>query len=240
MDNPTRSAPASTAWAGAGATAVAAAGARTALVAGASGLVGREILKGLLADNGVSAVHTLGRKPFSAADQRLTQHTVDFVSLPALPAVDEVYIALGTTIRVAGSQQAFRAVDFEAVVAVARAARAAGARRLGVVSAMGASARSAVFYNRVKGEMEDALATLGYATMVVARPSFLAGDRESLGQPVRSGESIALAVSGWLKPLIPRNLRAIYAEDVAAALLVGVRAARPGVHVLLSGDMQPA
>ena len=123
---------------------------------------------------------------------------------------------------------------------MARAARAAGATRLGVVSAMGANARSAVFYNRVKGEMEDALAGLGYATLVIARPSFLAGDRESLGQPVRSGESIALAVSNVLRPLIPRHLRTIRAEHVAAALLSSVRAGRPGVQVLLSGDMQPA
>jgi uncharacterized protein YbjT (DUF2867 family) len=209
-------------------------------VAGASGLVGREILKGLLADNGTAAVHTLGRKPLAAADPRLTHHTVDFASLPALPAVDEVYIALGTTIRVAGSQAAFRAVDFDAVVAVARAARAAGATRLGVVSAMGASARSAVFYNRVKGEMEDALTNLGYPTLVMVRPAFLAGNREALGQPARSGESLALAVSGLLKPLIPRNLRAIRADDVAAALLLNVKAGRPGVQVLLSGAMQPA
>ena len=206
---------------------------------GASGLVGREILKGLLADNGVAAVHSLGRKPVAAANPRLTSHTVDFALLPALPAVDEVYIALGTTIRVAGSQQAFRAVDFDAVVAVARAARAAGATRLGVVSAMGASARSRVFYNRVKGEMEDALTGLGFQTVVIARPSFLAGDREALGQPARTGESFALALAGVLKPLIPRNLRAIDAADVARALLRKVKAGGPGVQVLLSGAMQP-
>lgn len=208
-------------------------------MAGASGLVGREILKGLLAGNGLGAVHCVGRKPVPATDPRLVSHTVDFASLPALPAVDEVYIALGTTLRVAGSQQAFRAIDFDAVVAVARGARAAGATRLGVVSAMGASARSAVFYNRVKGEMEDALAGLGYATLVIARPSFLVGDRATLGQPARTGESIALAVSGWLKPLIPRHLRAVRAEQVAAALLSQMKAGRPGVHVILSGEMQP-
>jgi uncharacterized protein YbjT (DUF2867 family) len=201
--------------------------------------VGREILKGLLADSSVAAVHSLGRKPVAAANPRLTTHTVDFASLPALPAVDEVYIALGTTIRVAGSQQAFRAVDFDAVVALAQAARAAGATRLGVVSAMGASARSRVFYNRVKGEMEDALAGLGFQTLVIARPSFLAGDRGALGQPARTGESFALTLAGVLKPLIPRNLRAIHAADVAMALLRRVTAGRPGVQVILSGEMQP-
>jgi uncharacterized protein YbjT (DUF2867 family) len=105
---------------------------------------------------------------------------------------------------------------------------------------MGASARSGVFYNRVKGETEDALAGLGYRSVVIARPSFLAGNRESLGQPVRSGELVALALSNALRPLIPRHLRAIRAEHVAAALLRCVRAGQPGVQVLLSGDMQPA
>jgi len=104
------------------------------------------------------------------------------------PAVDDVFIALGTTIKVAGSREAFRAVDFDAVVAVARAARAAGATRLGVVSAMGADSRSPVFYNRVKGEMEDAVQGLGFETVVIARPSLLAGDRTALKQAPRPGE----------------------------------------------------
>jgi uncharacterized protein YbjT (DUF2867 family) len=157
MDNPIRSAPASTAWAGAGAAAAeAAVAARTVVVAGASGLVGREILQGLLADESVAAVHSLGRRELPLRHPRLTQHRVDFKALPALPGVGEAFIALGTTIKVAGSQEAFRAVDYDAVLAVADAAKAAGARRLGVVSAMGADPRSRIFYNRVKGELRGA------------------------------------------------------------------------------------
>lgn len=151
----------------------------------------------------------------------------------------EVYLALGTTIKVAGSQAAFRAVDFEANLAVARAAHAAGARRLGLVSAMGADSQSAIFYNRVKGELEQALDALPYEGLVIARPSFLAGDRESLGQPVRGGEKVALRISRWLKPLIPANLRSIAAADVANALLRTVPKA-VGQRVLLSGEMQSA
>lgn len=207
-------------------------------MAGASGLVGREILKGLLADDSVAAVHVLGRRPPSGPQHpKLTAHTVDFSALPPLPPVAEVYLALGTTIKVAGSQAAFRAVDFEANLAVARAAQAAGARRLGLVSAMGADSQSAIFYNRVKGELEQALDALRYEGLVIARPSFLAGDRESLGQPVRSGEKVALRVSQWLKPLIPSNLRSIAAADVANALLRAVPKA-VGQRVLLSGEMQ--
>jgi uncharacterized protein YbjT (DUF2867 family) len=210
---------------------------RTALLAGASGLVGREILDGLLADRSVAAIHTLGRRELAISDPRLTQHRVDFASLPALPRVDEVYLALGTTIKVAGSQEAFRAVDFDANLAVARAAREAGATRLGLVSAMGANAHSRIFYNRVKGELEEALAGLGYERLVVARPSFLAGNRASLGQPERSGEHLALRVSELLRPVIPKKLRSIAAGDVAAALLRHVPTGT-GSQLLLSDAMQ--
>jgi uncharacterized protein YbjT (DUF2867 family) len=210
---------------------------RTALLAGATGLVGREILQGLLADDGVAAVHVLARRPLAITHPKLQAHVVDFAALPPLPACDEAYLALGTTIKVAGSQPAFRAVDYEANLAVARAAQAAGARRLGVVSAMGADARSSIFYNRVKGELEGALAKLGFDALVIARPSMLNGDRMALGQPERSGEQMALAVSRWLKPLIPSNYRSIAAHDVAAALLREVPRA-PGREVLLSGAMQ--
>jgi uncharacterized protein YbjT (DUF2867 family) len=199
--------------------------------------VGRAILRGLLADDSVAAVHALGRRPLQLQHPKLISHTVDFAALPALPAAGEVYLALGTTIKVAGSQEAFRAVDFDANLAVARAALAAGAKRLGLVSAMGADARSKIFYNRVKGELEDALAALPFEGQVIARPSFLVGDREALGQPARGGEKLALRVSTLLRPLIPSNLRSIVAADVAAALLAKVPGAS-GRVVLLSGEMQ--
>ncbi|MCW5649089.1 MAG: NAD(P)H-binding protein [Ramlibacter sp.] len=208
------------------------------MVAGATGLVGREILQGLLADDSVATVHSLGRRPLPLRHNKLTQHTVDFKALPALPRVDEAFVALGTTIKVAGSQAAFRAVDFEAIVAVAQAARASGATKIGVVSAMGADPASTIFYNRVKGETEEALRGLGFASLIIARPSFLAGDRSTLGQPLRSGEKLALRVSTWLKPLIPSNYRSIDVRKVAAALLDGMRTARPGVRVILSGELQ--
>jgi uncharacterized protein YbjT (DUF2867 family) len=213
---------------------------RTVMIAGASGLVGRELLAGLLADDSVAAVHSLGRRELSLAHPKLTQHRVDFSqALPALPRVDEAFIALGTTIKVAGSREAFRAVDHDAVLAAARAAKAAGATRLGLVSAMGADKRSAIFYNRVKGETEEALAALGFDTLVIARPSFLAGDRESLGQPVRGGEGLALKISRVLAPFIPDNLKSIDVKLVAHALLDAVPRLR-GRHVLLSGAMRKA
>ncbi len=210
---------------------------RVVLVAGASGLVGRAILQGLLADETVAAVHALGRRPLPLQHPKLTQHNIDFKAVPALPHIDEAFIALGTTIKVAGSQEAFRAVDFDAVVAVASAAKRAGARRVGVVSAMGANPRSRIFYNRVKGETEEALSALGFDTLVIARPSFLAGDREALGQPVRSGEKLALDISRWLAPLIPANYGSIDSAAVARALLNKVPTAK-GKTVLSSGELR--
>jgi uncharacterized protein YbjT (DUF2867 family) len=210
---------------------------RTILLAGATGLIGRELLTGLLADAAVGAVHTLARRALPLSHPKLTQHIVDFKALPALPRVDEVYLALGTTIKVAGSQEAFRAVDYDANLAVAKGALAAGARRIGLVSAMGADARSAIFYSRVKGELEDALAQLGFEAVVIARPSMLAGDREALGQPERGGEKLAMRVSQLLRPLIPTDYRSIAAADVARALLREVPRSR-GVRVLRSGEMQ--
>lgn len=172
---------------------------------------------------------------------RVHFHTVDFAALPALPAAGEVYIALGTTIRDAGSREAFRAVDFDAVVATARAARQAGATRIGLVTAMGASAASRIFYSRVKGEAEEAVRALGFATTVIARPSMLDVDvdRATLGQRERPGEKYIVPLMRLAAPLIPANYRAVSAADVARALVEAVPSVANGFIVLLSGDLKP-
>ena len=217
---------------------------RSALLAGATGLIGRALLQRLLADPNRSRIEVLARRPLTgtvATDAKLRTHVVDFAALPSpLPAVDDCCIALGTTIKVAGSPAAFRAVDFDAVVAVARAARDAGATRLAVVSALGASSGSRVFYNRVKGDMEAAVSGLGYASIAIAQPSLLMGDRAALGQPVRSGEVWAARLLAPVMGLVPRGVRPIAADDVAAALMAAMAEARPGTRVLASGDMQGA
>jgi uncharacterized protein YbjT (DUF2867 family) len=208
-------------------------------------MVGRAVLARLTADktNAYAAVHTLGRRapelPAGAPSARLVSHVSQSLLEAHVPPADDMYIALGTTIAVAGSQAAFRAVDLDAVLALASAARAAGVRRLGVVSAMGADAKSKVFYNRVKGEMELAVSALGFDTVVIARPSLLDGERDALDQPTRRGEQFALKVMRQLKPLIPRNYQAISDAQVAKALVEAVLAGRPGVQILLSGQMQP-
>jgi len=215
---------------------------RRALLAGTTGLIGRALLPLLLESARYERVHALVRRavPDLPAHPKLQIHVVDFDRLPVLPAVDDVFIALGTTIKVAGSQEAFRRVDFDAVLNTARAARQAGAKRLLIVSALGADASSRVFYSRVKGEMQVAAATLGYEVLVFVQPSLLAGDRSALGQPTRAGEVWAMRllrpVLGW----VPAGVRPIAAVDVARAMLNAALASSPGTHVLRSAEMQPA
>lgn len=209
---------------------------RTVLLAGATGLVGGLMLEALLADPQVTAVHALSRRALRTRHAKLHLHIVDFGCLPELPQADEVYLALGTTIKVAGSQAAFRAVDLDANLAVAVAAVAAGARRVGLVSAAGADATSSVFYNRTKGELEDALKALNLETLVVARPSLLLDKREGLNQPSRLGERIAIPIAKVLAPLLPGVYRPVHALAVALALVRTVPAAQ-GVVVLPSDEL---
>lgn len=213
--------------------------ARVAMVAGATGLVGREILAALLADKTYSAVHCVGRRAPQQTHPKLHFHAVDFAALPAdLPRVDDCFIALGTTIKVAGSQEAFRALDLKAVETLALAERRLGATRLGVVSAMGADSHSRVFYNRIKGEMELSVARMGYPSLVIARPSLIDGDRAALKQADRPGEGLGLVLARSLGGLIPRNYRVIKASAIAHSLIRHVKMGTPGVVTLMSGDMQ--
>ena len=156
-----------------------------ALVAGATGLVGRECLRLLAEDANVEEVRALVRKPLSAETQALgiRECRVDFDRLEEHAdwfEVDWVFCALGTTMRQAGSQDAFRRVDFDYPLSVARTARAAGARHFLLVSAVGADDRSRVFYNRVKGELENAVSHFGYPSLTIARPSLRLGERSPL------------------------------------------------------------
>lgn len=215
---------------------------RTALLAGATGLVGRALLSLLLESEHYRSVHVLLRRTSVnvPGDRKLKIHEVDFARLPAaFPTVDDVFVALGTTIKVAGSEAAFRRVDYDFVVNVARAARAAGATRLAVVSALGADPTSRIFYNRVKGEMEIAIMQIGYESVVIAQPSMLTGDRAALGQPPRRGEIWAARLLVPLGRLLPKSVRPIAAHDVASALIAAMIDTRPGVRVLKSGEIQP-
>lgn len=214
---------------------------RTALIAGASGLVGASLLRQLLAGTEYDRVVSVGRRKLELDHPKLTQLLVDFTALDGVAAAlqcDDAFCCLGTTIRRAGSREAFRAVDHTAVLALAWAVRQQGAQRFFVVSALGADPGSRVFYNRVKGEMEAALMVLGFGTLGIFRPSLLLGKRE---QP-RFGEALAALALWAAEPLLLggwRKYRSIPAGVVARAM---VRSAfgRPGQGVLiyLSDEIQ--
>jgi uncharacterized protein YbjT (DUF2867 family) len=208
---------------------------RSALLAGATGLVGREVARQWPAPR---PLHLLVRRPAVTDQPHKRVHVVDFAALPPLPAADAAICCLGTTIKVAGSREAFRAVDHDAVLAFARAAQRAGVRRFAVVSALGADAASSTFYSRVKGETEAELGRLGFARLVIARPSLLSGDRAALGQPLRRGERLTLALTRPLASLIPAAWRPIAASSVARALLFALAQDGPAVQVLSSAEMQ--
>jgi uncharacterized protein YbjT (DUF2867 family) len=214
------------------------AGRDVVLLAGATGLIGRESTALLLTQKPAQHLHALVRRLPDAADPRVHWLQVDFAQLPALPPAQEAWCCLGTTLKLAGSQAAFRAVDFDAVLAFARAARAAGAQRFAVVSALGANPRAATFYNRVKGEMESAVGVLGFDSVVIARPSLLSGDRAALGQQPRAGERLALLLSAPVAALIPQSVRPIAARTVARGMLAAMRQQRPGVRIVESGELQ--
>lgn len=209
---------------------------RTALVAGATGLVGRSLVAQLLADARYSRVTTVGRRAVAgAATPKLRHLTADLAAPQGLPACDDVYIALGTTIKAAGSQAAFAAVDLHGVANLAKAALEQGAQRVAVVSALGADASSGVFYSRTKGEMEAAVSVLGYRRVVFARPSFLGGEREEK----RPGEGWGIALTNALGPLVPKKYRVVPAAAVARALVAALTNDGPdGVKVLESDELQ--
>lgn len=208
---------------------------QSALLAGATGLIGRELASQW---PGPGPLHLLVRRPVQAKSPTQRVHLVDFAALPPLPQADAAFCCLGTTIKVAGSKEAFRAVDLDAVVAFARAAQRAGVKRFAVVSALGASSTSSVFYNRIKGEMEAELGRMGFVRLVIARPSLLAGDRAATGQPLRMGERITLALTAPLGPLIPKTWRPIQATTVARALRLSLAQDGPAVQVIESAELQ--
>jgi uncharacterized protein YbjT (DUF2867 family) len=205
------------------------------LLAGASGMVGREVLRQALADPRVGEVVAPTRRPL-AADPKLRNPVVDFDDLPAEAAwweVDAVICALGTTIRAAGSQAAFRKVDHNYPLAVARHALAHGASAFVLTSASGADADSRIFYSRTKGELERSLRALGYGSLCLVRPGLLGGERE----PRRPLEHAGMKLLGAIGPLLPRRYRVVPAERVAATLLHRALAAEPGVRIVESEEI---
>lgn len=207
----------------------------TTLLAGATGLVGTAFSAGWV---GPDELHLLVRRNIPSPGPLQRVHVVDFAAVPALPPAVEAYCCLGTTLKQAGSEAAFRAVDFDAVLAFATAASLAGVKRFAVVSSLGANRRSANLYSRVKGEMEVALIGMGFDCLVVVRPSLLTGNRAALGQPTRHGEQWATALSAPFAALIPRAYRPIAATVVARGMQRAMADRQPGLRIVESAELQ--
>lgn len=209
----------------------------TLLLVGATGAVGQEVLKQALADERVSAICAVTRRPLDAAkfpaDPKLENIIVDFSALPHRPVwcgVNAVICTLGTTIKAAGSKAAFGAIDLALPVTIARLAKAGGATRFGLNSSLGANAMSPNFYLRTKGDAEEQITALDYPSLTIVRPSLIDAERET----ARHAEKLGLLAAHLFKPLIPHRYRPVAAAQIASALLDGVIAGKQGVKVIES------
>ncbi|ALE90908.1 oxidoreductase [Pseudomonas versuta] len=201
------------------------------LLAGATGLTGEHLLDRLLNEPTITRVLAPSRRPLAKHPHLENPVGDPSVFLPELKGrVDIAFCCLGTTIKLAGSQEAFRAVDHDMVVAFAKRAREMGARHLIVLSAIGADPKSSVFYNRVKGEMEQSLRAQDWPQLTIARPSLLIGERT---EP-RLTEQLAAPLSR----LIPGKYHGIEACQLARALWRLALEEQNGVRVVESDELR--
>lgn len=215
---------------------------RTAIVAGATGLVGGHLVSRLAADPAYARVIALSRRPLGSkgegAPAGVEFRQVDFERLAETAGpleVDDAFCALGTTIRAAGSQAAFSRVDRFYVEAFADLVRPS-ARRFALVSAMGADPGSRIFYARIKGEAEAAVVALGFESTLIFRPSYLVGARAEFRPLERLGIAGARVLSRLPVPAL-RRARPVPARDVADAMVRACLEARPGVRVFESDEI---
>lgn len=205
---------------------------RHVAILGATGLVGRQLLEQLAADDSVSRIHVIGRRASEHPSPKITSYVFDLSTLAQRSdalRVEQIFCALGTTIATAGSQEQFRVVDYDYPLAAARLGLEAGAHHFLLVSALGADPKSRVFYNRVKGELESSLRPL-YRSVTIARPSLLLGERAER----RRGEELAKKFA-WVTP---DKYKPIQARTVARALVDAAQRDEPGVAILESRDMR--
>jgi len=189
---------------------------KTALIVGATGLIGKHLTQKLLANNYYEKVSIIVRKPLNINHPKLEQIIMDFDNLDASKILaEDIFCCLGTTMKQSGSKDAFYKVDFTYPLNFAKAGLANGAKQFLFVSSMGADEKSMVYYSRVKGEIEIALSDLHYPTLLIFRPSMLEGEREN----PRMGEKIGNAVMNFFAPLIPDKYKVIMGEKVAQAML---------------------
>jgi uncharacterized protein YbjT (DUF2867 family) len=215
-------------------------GNKTALVLGSTGLVGRELTRILLEDVRYGKIITLVRRKTGQQHPKLEEHVVDFERLADhkdLFAVHDVFCCLGTTMKKAGSREAFRKVDLEYPLAAAKLAKEKGVEKFLVITAIGANRRSVFFYNRVKGELEESLKSLHLPSLIIFRPSLLLGERSEK----RTGEDLAAALYRLTKPLFIGPLARyspVEAETVALAMRNAAGLEQKGVRMIPSHEIR--
>jgi uncharacterized protein YbjT (DUF2867 family) len=221
---------------------------RKALLLGGSGLIGGHLLRYLLADESYDRVIAPGRRELPVQDRKLVQYRVDLgtvlaatedepADLREIFAVDDIFCALGTTMKQAGSREAFEKVDYHYPLKAARLGLARGARQFLIVTALGADASSSIYYNSVKGRVEDDLQQLPFHAIHIFRPSLLTGARSQSRVGENLGKLIGQIVApGMIGPL--RKYRPIAGLTVARAMLATARKADSGIHIYESDDIQ--
>jgi uncharacterized protein YbjT (DUF2867 family) len=210
---------------------------KTALLIGSTGLIGQQLLQLLLQTERYSRVIAIARKPLAVNHPKLEVVVFPLAELEANASklvADDVFCCLGTTMKQAKSKQAFRAVDFDAPLALAKIAKNNGSRQYLLVSALGANKNSSIFYNKVKGEVEEEIGKVGFESFHIVRPSLLLGDRPDQ----RAGEEAAQFFYKVFGKLIPTKYKAIDSAKVARALAALAAANHPGHWVHESGSLQ--
>ncbi|HEY3429560.1 MAG TPA: NAD(P)H-binding protein [Cyclobacteriaceae bacterium] len=210
---------------------------KTALVVGATGLIGKQLLQLLLDDPYYEKVKAITRKPLALRHQKLENLVLSFETLSAHYAslkADDVFCCLGTTIRIAKTKEAFRKVDFDYPVEVARLSKNQGATQYLLISALGADKNSKIFYNKVKGEVEEAIAQLSFRSFHIFRPSLLLGDRTE----ERAGEGAATIFFKVFGLLIPARYKAIDSAKVARGMLASAKLNEAGIFFHESKELQ--
>jgi uncharacterized protein YbjT (DUF2867 family) len=205
------------------------------LILGATGAVGHLVLLAALKSNKINEVVAPTRKPLDR-DSKLLNPVVDFAALDSSASwwgVDAVICALGTTLKIAGSQEAFAKIDRDLPVLVGQITRAKGAKSYALNSSLGASLRGN-FYLMTKAQAEAGLQELAFPSLTIVRPSLIDTERSDS----RPGEQIGLMVAKAFKPLIPKKYRAVPAENIAQTLLNAVLASKPGVQIIESDQLQ--
>lgn len=211
---------------------------KTALIAGATGLVGGNLLKSLLESSEYKNVISIGRRELPLKNQKLEHHVVNFENLEEIKfKVDAVFCCLGTTIKKAGSKDAFKKVDFEYPQKLAKHASENGATSFHLISSMGANSDSSFFYNKVKGDVENEISNLSFEQIHIYRPSMLIGKRAENRVIERVSLSILKVLSFlFIGPL--KNYKAIDASKVADCMFQSSLSNEIGLVIHYSGQMQ--